>query len=107
MASENPTENTAPVANTTAGKWTFSETCREHIAIDNDSVGAEVYVKFYSTAEEFTNRGAASASEYDYRLKDTTSVGGPVENIYVNGVLIVSAWIATGGTEANFKINGH
>lgn len=99
------TNDVAPVANTTAGEWTFT-TPVNFVSLDNDTVGGNVYIKLLISDTELTASGAASTTEYDVRLKDGTSFVGSVQELGFEGrVKKVSAWIDA-GTVGNFKLHG-
>jgi len=94
-----PTENTPPVADTTAGKWTFSTPVNQ-ISIDNNT-GARVYVLFNN------NTTGASTSNYDIALNDTNGTcTSTLSGLGLNTVTQVSVWVAAGGTVGNLNIRG-
>ncbi len=93
------TENVTPVANTTAGIWTFDKP-QSPCLLSNDST-KRVHVKLNAG----TSDGASVvAGDYDFVLADgetrDLSQGGAVQ------IKNVSVWFPTGGTVTLYSIRG-
>lgn len=91
-----PTQNTAPVANTTAGKWTFYPGCRA-LYLQN-TTGQTLGIAFNGTT--------ASGTVYDYTLANSAQVTLKAEDIGVEAFDVVSIWVPASGTAANIVIRG-
>ena len=111
MAMEAPTTTTAPVAGTTAGKYTFASTVPAvtvHINHNETAVGANVYCKFYDSSSEFDSEGAASATSYDIPLMSdgtkTLTIRAPL--VGLERIKIVSVWVVSGGTVGGLYVTG-
>lgn len=92
-----PTETTAPVANTTAGLWTFG-TPAGHLLLSNTS-GQRIYVRLNSAS-------AASATAHDFSMADGASSALKPADYGVRDFSTVSVWFPTGATVGNFTIRG-
>jgi len=99
MANEyaTPTQTTAPVANTTAGLWTFG-TPASHLQLTNLS-GQTIYVRFNSGS-------AASASAYDLILVNNGTIHIKAGDYGLGAFSTVSVWFPTGATVGSFAIRG-
>lgn len=94
-----PTQNTAPVAGTAAGKWTFGTPVNQ-ISIDNNT-GARIYVLFNNNAT------GASASVYDIALNATNGTcTNTLAGLGLNTVTQVSVWVASSGDVDLLNIRG-
>jgi hypothetical protein len=94
-----PAVTTAPVANDTAGLWTFNPPVRG-IIVRNTS-GQIVYLKLNDTDAPSTTYG-----DYDYQI-----AGGTMKTLYayqLGGITIstVGGWFPVGATVNSFHIRG-
>lgn len=92
-----PTETTTPVADTTAGLWTFA-TPAGHLLLTNTS-GQRIYVRFNSAS-------AASATAHDFSMADGASLALKPADYGVHDFSTVSVWFPAEATVANFAIRG-
>jgi len=91
-----PTETTAPVADTTAGLWTFSPPATD-LQIDNRS-GQVIYVRVNSAS-------AASATAYDFTAYNGQRLGGFHFRSDMT-VQTVSIWFPAAATVTSIAIRG-
>jgi len=91
------TQVTAPVANTTAGKWTFAPGASK-LLLSNLS-GKTVYVRFNSAS-------AAAVATHDYVLADGGSVNLQADDLGVVVFETISVWFPADATVANWSLRG-
>jgi len=92
-----PTETTAPVANTTAGLYTFTPPC-SHVIIRNHS-GETINVVLNTTT-------AASTSAYDFAIANNGQVTVNPGDYGIGPIKYVGVWFPSGATVGNFNIRG-
>lgn len=95
-----PTEDTSPVANTTAGVWSWDDPI-ETIAFGSVDVGTNIYIRFNSD-----DAASATVGEYDLMLQNNGSFMGRVCELGLRSVTSVSVWFPTGSTVGNFYLRG-
>ncbi len=91
------TQATEPVANTTAGKWTFAPGA-SHLLLSNLS-GETVYIRFNSAS-------AAAVATHDYVLATGGSVNLEAADLGVVAFDTVSVWFPSGATVTSWAIRG-
>ena len=91
------TQATAPVANTTAGKWTFTPGA-SHLLLSNLS-GKTTYIRFNSAS-------AAAVATHDYVLVDGATVNLSAADLGVVTFDTVSVWFPADATVVNWSIRG-
>ena len=91
------TQVTAPVANTTAGKWTFAPGVST-LSISNWT-GQTIYVRVNSAS-------AATASVFDRTFLNNASEIIRLSDWGVHDVDTVSVWMPTSATVGNFILRG-
>ena len=90
-----PTETTAPVADTTAGLWTFSPAAT-HFQFQNYS-GQICYLRFNSAS-------AATATTYDVAVATNQRIGAAIADTFL--VQTVSIWFPAAATVASVSLRG-
>lgn len=98
------TENTTPVAATTAGKFTPSAPCKTGVSVSNDT-GVVLKVNVHSEGESYV---AASDTAYDFLIP------AGVSEFYIPAVIgkenieVISIWVGSGGTVAagDYQVRG-
>ena len=92
-----PTKTTTPVADTTAGLWTFGSPS-SHLLLTNRS-GQIVYFRFNSADD-------ASVAVHDLNLADGETINLKESDLGVGNFTTVSAWFPAAATVADFTIRG-
>ena len=92
-----PTKTTNPVADTTAGLWTFA-TPASFLLLTNRS-GQTIYVRFNSSS-------AASVATHDLSLANGATLNMNQANYGVGNFATVGVWFPSGATVGNFTIRG-
>ncbi len=92
-----PTETTGPVADTTAGLWTFAPPA-SHILLTNRS-GQIIYVRFNTAT-------AASVAAHDLSIADGVSINIWGKEYGVDQMEQIGVWFPAASTPANFTIRG-
>ena len=93
-----PTQTTAPVANTTAGLWTFAAPASK-LLVTNRS-GVTVYLRFNSGAN------AATVAVHDASLADGASENYQAGWLGIGTFSTVSVWFPVTATVASFTVRG-
>ena len=91
-----PTQMTAPVADTTAGLFTFT-TPVSHLFVGNYS-GQPIYIRF--------NADEAAVATHDYYLANNGVRTFPAADYGLRNFTTVSVWFPSGATVGNFEIRG-
>lgn len=91
-----PTQTTAPVANTTAGLWTFPDGV--HGLFLKNTSGQTITIAFNGTT--------ASATTFDYELANNGTLHASAEDLGVGVFNTVTVWFPTSSTVTNFVIRG-
>lgn len=91
-----PTETTAPVANTTAGLWTFPAPA-SRLFLNNRS-GQIIYTRF--------NVAGAAVATHDHTLANGASANLKAEDLGIGSFALVSVWFPTSATVGSFNIRG-
>lgn len=92
-----PTKTTTPVADTTAGLWTFG-TAASHLLLTNTS-GQRIYVRFNTST-------AASVAAHDLSLADGASINIAKDDYGLDVIKLVGVWFPAAATVGNFTIRG-
>jgi hypothetical protein len=91
-----PTETTAPIADTTAGLWTFA-TPASRLFLNNRS-GQTIYTRF--------NVAGAVVATHDHTLANGAAANLKAEDLGIGSFSLVSVWFPSGATVASFNIRG-
>lgn len=92
-----PTTTTSPVADTTAGLFTFDPPVKAVIL--QNTTGQTLKIKINGTV-------VASAAVYDFQLTNNGERELVARNFGVGAFDKIHVWMPSGATEANFKLPG-
>jgi len=91
-----PTQTTAPVANTTAGLWTFTPPAS--VLFLNNRSGQTINVRF--------NAAGAAVATHDFQMLNAATATLKASDYGVGTFSTVSVWFPTSATVASFNIRG-
>ena len=107
MANVAATETSAPVAGGAAGEWDMPDQVKGNTQGNiSNNTGVTVYIRFYSSAEERTAKGAASATIHDLALPNTGNVWGNFTDGGITHVKVVSIAVDAGGDVSKLIVAG-
>jgi hypothetical protein len=95
-----PTETTEPIANTTAGLWTFAASASGFV-IQNGS-GQAIYIKLNPDGDP----PSASYGDYDYLIATAGSLEVYAHELGGIAVSTLGVWFPAAATVTNFHIRG-